>query len=499
MSKRNLWILIAVMGITFIGLIAIQVEYLRDAAEMAEHQFDDAVKISLTQTVTLLEEKEALEYLEKTLTGGTVRQTGSLSSGRNDLRLVDSIKTEWKSKPEVSISTKHGKTTIEETSRRVREKLSKNYTTSRDILDQALFTWMTEAGQKDISERIDYKELDEVLSTTLYNNGVELSFIFSIVDKNNRSIYQSGRTTVQGRKKHDKYVQRLFPRQQSSKEAYIELIFPEKENLTFLSYNLLLPSIGVILLTLAIFISTILIIFRQKQLNTIKNDFVNNMTHEFKTPISTISLASQMLQESQLGDNPAMLKHVSNVINDETKRLSMQVEKVLQMSMFENEKSTLNLTEIAAHSLLDDIISSFSLKVTSKGGEIVTKFDAKNDRVLIDEVHFTNVIFNLLDNALKYCDKTPILTIETQDEKNSICISIEDNGIGMKKENLKRIFEKFYRVSTGNLHNVKGFGLGLAYVKKIVNDHHGTIKAESEIGLGTKFIINIPTLKNEKL
>ena len=220
------------------------------------------------------------------------------------------------------------------------------------------------------------------------------------------------------------------------------------------------------------------------------------MTHEFKTPISTISLASQMLQDAEVGKNPAMLKHVSNVIKDETKRLSLQVEKVLQMSMFENEKATLKLTEIHINNLIKDIISSFSLKVTSKGGEINTSLKAQDDLLLIDEVHFTNVIFNLMDNALKYCDKSPILSIETWNEKDNLCISVEDNGIGIKKENIKRIFEKFYRVSTGNLHNVKGFGLGLAYVKKIVNDHHGTIKVESEPGLGTKFTIIIPTLKN---
>ena len=156
----------------------------------------------------------------------------------------------------------------------------------------------------------------------------------------------------------------------------------------------------------------------------------------------------------------------------------------------------MKLTEIHFNNLIKDIISSFSLKVTSKGGEITTQLKATNDLVQIDEVHFTNVIFNLMDNALKYSDKTPILTLETWNEKNNLCISVEDNGIGMKKENLKRIFEKFYRVSTGNLHNVKGFGLGLAYVKKIVTDHHGIIKVESELGVGTKFIIIIPTLKN---
>jgi two-component system phosphate regulon sensor histidine kinase PhoR len=263
--------------------------------------------------------------------------------------------------------------------------------------------------------------------------------------------------------------------------------------------NLLLPSIALVTLILCIFIVAIIIIFRQKQLNNMKNDFVNNMTHELKTPISTISLASQMLQDPGVGKTPETLKHISNVIKDETKRLSLQVEKVLQMAIFEKDKSILKLNEISINSLISDIIGNFSLKVTSKGGKITSKLKATSDMALIDEVHFTNVIFNLMDNALKYSDKSLLLTIETWNEKENLLISIEDNGIGISKDDLKRIFEKFYRVSTGNLHNVKGFGLGLAYVKKIVTEHKGSIKVESEINIGTKFTITIPTLKNYEL
>ena len=175
------------------------------------------------------------------------------------------------------------------------------------------------------------------------------------------------------------------------------------------------------------------------------------------------------------------------------------VEKVLQISIFEKDKSILKLNEMKINSLIKDIINNFSLKVTSKGGQITSKLNATQDVALIDEVHFTNIIFNLMDNALKYCDKPLLLNIETWNEKDNLLISIEDNGIGIHKEDLKRIFEKFYRVSTGNLHNVKGFGLGLAYVKKIITEHRGTIKVESEPNIGTKFTITIPTLKNYEL
>ena len=504
MKKSTLWLLILLMAVTFGALIALQVRYLTSTAELAEKQFDDGVKRSLIQTVILLEENEALKFLAQTLEEDKYVQkdnrAGTYNKRSNDLRITDSVRTDWNknsSTPSVRLSTGHGKATIEETSKFLREKFLLNFSRSKTILDQAVFRWLHESENRDISERVDFIELDEILDTYFKSNGVELPFFYSIVDNNNKVIYQCNKTiNVAGNPNTDVYVQRLFPREDTKRESYIHVVFPSKQNFIFESLNLLLPSIGVILLTLGIFIITIIIIFRQKQLNTIKNDFVNNMTHEFKTPISTISLASQMLQDTEVGKNPAMLKHVSNVIKDETKRLSLQVEKVLQMSMFENEKATLKLTEIHINNLIKDIISSFSLKVTSKGGEINTSLKAQNDLLLIDEVHFTNVIFNLMDNALKYCDKSPILSIETWNEKENLCISVEDNGIGIKKENIKRIFEKFYRVSTGNLHNVKGFGLGLAYVKKIVNDHRGTIKVESELGLGTKFTIIIPTLKN---
>ena len=193
-----------------------------------------------------------------------------------------------------------------------------------------------------------------------------------------------------------------------------------------------------------------------------------------------------------------MFQHISGVINDETKRLRFQVEKVLQMSMFERQKATLKMKEVNANELISGVIHTFALKVEKYDGRISSDLIAEDPMIFVDEMHFTNVIFNLMDNAVKY--KRPneelLLKVHTWNEGNKFCVSIEDNGIGIKKENLKKIFEKFYRVHTGNLHDVKGFGLGLAYVKKIIQDHKGTIRAESELGVGTKFIIVLPLLKN---
>ena len=230
-----------------------------------------------------------------------------------------------------------------------------------------------------------------------------------------------------------------------------------------------------------------------------KNDFINNMTHEFKTPISTISLAAQMLNDDSVRKSPAMLQHAASIINDETKRLRFQVEKVLQMSMFDKKKATVRLQEIDANSVIYNIINTFKLKVERYGGSIESKLDADDAIVMVDEMHFTNVIFNLLDNAVKYRrEDTPLkLNITTRDIDNGrLQITVSDNGIGIKKENLKKIFDRFYRVHTGNRHDVKGFGLGLAYVKKMIEVLGGEIKAESEINVGTKFIIILPLTKN---
>jgi signal transduction histidine kinase len=228
-----------------------------------------------------------------------------------------------------------------------------------------------------------------------------------------------------------------------------------------------------------------------------KNDFINNMTHEFKTPISTISLAAQMLNDDSVRKSTTMLQHISGVINDETKRLRFQVEKVLQMSMFDRQKATLKLQDIDANVAIANIIHTFKLKVEKYGGCIEANLDAENAVVNVDEMHFTNVIFNLLDNAVKYRreDEPLKLVVTTSDiGSDKLKITVADNGIGIKKENLKKIFEKFYRVSTGNRHDVKGFGLGLAYVHKMVGELRGEIDVESELGSGTKFIITLPLM-----
>ena len=231
-----------------------------------------------------------------------------------------------------------------------------------------------------------------------------------------------------------------------------------------------------------------------------KTDFINNMTHELKTPISTISLAALMLNDDSVRKSPSSLNHLSQVIMDESKRLRFQVEKVLQMSVFDNSGSGLKFTEVNANSIIQNVVNTFKIKVEKYGGELTTELNADDAEIKVDEMHFTNIIYNLLDNAVKYMreDEEPRLSIRTSDIGNNLLeIRISDNGIGIKKEDLKKIFDKFYRVSTGNRHDVKGFGLGLAYVKKMVAIFRGNIVVESELGKGSTFIITLPLVSQD--
>ncbi len=247
----------------------------------------------------------------------------------------------------------------------------------------------------------------------------------------------------------------------------------------------------------AAFFITIRALLNQKKLSEIKSDFINNMTHEFKTPLATISLAVDALKNEKVINDRAKMNYFSGIIKDENKRMNKQVETILQAALLDKQEIQLNETEAHAHDLIHTVVNNINLPLAQKNGKIEIHLDATNDLIMADEVHFTNIINNLLDNAIKYSKEDLLIKLSTSNFNNHIRIKIEDNGIGMNKETLHRIFEKFYRAHTGNIHNVKGFGLGLSYVKTIVDAHKGKIKAESTLGKGSCFIIDLVTVKAE--
>ncbi|TXI83631.1 MAG: HAMP domain-containing histidine kinase [Crocinitomicaceae bacterium] len=240
------------------------------------------------------------------------------------------------------------------------------------------------------------------------------------------------------------------------------------------------------------FAFAISIIVKQKRLSEIKTDFINNMTHELKTPISTIALSSDMLMRGDFSDDPEKLKRYASIIYKENKRLENQVERVLNVAKMDKETLQLKKESFDMHELLVEVKENFEFNQLEHGGEIEMNLDATNFKLEVDPVHISNVVFNLLDNAIKYCEVQPHVVLRTKNEKNNFELEISDNGIGIKREDLKLIFDKFYRVPTGNLHNVKGFGLGLYYVKIVIEQHGGSIHVKSSVGKGTTFTIRLP-------
>lgn len=279
-------------------------------------------------------------------------------------------------------------------------------------------------------------------------------------------------------------------------EETLVVVVPNMKRIVFSQLRWMIA--GAVLFTLillAAFYVTLNALLRQKKLSEIKNDFINNMTHEFKTPLATISLAVDALRTEKVLTNREKLSYFSGIIKEENKRMNKQVETILQAALTDRQELQLNLKPVHVHDIIHKVLENFTLQLQEKNGYIGLDLHAKKDLIDADEVHFTNLVNNLVDNAVKYSTEGLQIRISTTSNSSKLTIRIEDNGIGMSKETVKRIFEKFYRAHTGNLHNVKGFGLGLSYVKNIVDAHHGKIKVESLLGRGTTFIIDLPFSK----
>ena len=499
MKRSTIWILTVVMAIALLGLLAMQLMYLEKMVAMRESQFSEIVRRSLYSVSTMLEQNETKYYLEKDLAEAEQMYTGIAQDDfyfdkSREATIDTTLNTEDPSK--LRPANRNTLKDLNDSYQMKQEILKNQYMHQQGLLNEVIFTILNESSGRPINERADSATVASYLRSELEFNGLTLPFEFAIVNRSNGMVYKTSGYSPMSQQ--DVYTQVLFPNDPKNKQNMLNITFPSKSDSIFSAVKFLVPSLAFTFLLLGVFLYTLSVAFKQKKLSEIKNDFINNMTHEFKTPISSISIAAQMLNDDSVRKSPETLKHISRVINDETKRLRFQVEKVLQLSLFDRKNATMRLEEEDANASIYNVINTFKLKVEKFGGHINAALDAEDPIINVDRMHFTNVIFNLLDNAVKYRreDVPPELEVSTiNPDDDHVQITVADNGIGMKREDLKRIFERFYRVSTGDRHDVKGFGLGLAYVHKMIDLFGGTIRAESEVGKGSKFIITLPLYK----
>ena len=496
------------MAVTFIGLLCMQIFYMHNMLKMRYDQFSVGARRSLTAVSLRLAQDEARYFLEEKVSDvssssvyaqylgaptpqlGGVRYRFTTSTG---LEADINIKGDPSEITRLQSSTDMSANPYQSARAEVRDR----YLQQKNVLDEVIINIISQSTARPIFERADTITIRNYLRQELDTLGLTIPFEFAVLNRAGTPLYRSIGYNEAASKGESAFVQTLLPHDPRDRQTFLKVYFPTKNDYIYSSISFMFPTIAFTLILLVVFICTIIIAFRQKKLTEMKNDFINNMTHEFKTPISSISLAAQMLNDQSVRKSPTMLQQISTVINDETKRLRFQVEKVLQMSMFDRQKATFKLAEVDANSAIYNIVNTFKLKVEKYGGHITASLDALDAIVNVDEMHFTNVIFNLLDNAVKYRDPDrPLeLTVSSRDlPDRRLRIEIADNGIGIRKDDVKRIFQKFYRVNTGNRHDVKGFGLGLAYVKKIIEEFQGRISVESELGRGTKFIITLPLI-----
>jgi two-component system, OmpR family, phosphate regulon sensor histidine kinase PhoR len=342
-----------------------------------------------------------------------------------------------------------------------------------------------------VNDKINYvSSLQELLTRELKSQDLITTYEFGIYDCETDKMKLGKRINMLN--PTDTILQPTsFPKQQKI-NYYFGVNFPEREKYLSSQLAYLKLGTGILFCLLGIMAYIIFIIFKQKRLQEVQKDFVNNMTHEFKTPLSTIQIASEVLKNPKIVNNPERLLNYATIISNETSQLTSQVERVLQMANTEKAEVILKKSDFDLHEVLDELYAKYRAFIRSKNGDITMPPNEIPYMMHADRLHIKNLLSNLIDNAIKYCEQAPIINITSNFNQKGITITIQDNGIGIQKEHLKNIFNKFYRVPTGNIHNVKGFGLGLSYVKLITKRHGGEVNCESEFGKGTKFSIFIP-------
>ena len=351
-------------------------------------------------------------------------------------------------------------------------------------------------ANRPLAERIDKAQIRNLLKEELASRDIHSPFNIEIKDRY-KLLYQSSNANNDNEKNLTRYTTTLFKGDLGESTGRLSIYFPNKKKVIVdnISY-LIVPTLALFALLIGCFAYTLSIIFKQKKMSEMKTDFINNMTHEFKTPVATIMIASESLKDPEIATNEKRVNRLANIIYDENVRLGNHIERVLNIAKLEKENLKIEKTKVHINSLVEDVLDSMQLQLQKANGSLNMMLDASSDIVIGDELHLSNVFFNLVDNAIKYSLSSPEITVKTHNTKDSIVISVSDKGMGMTKEQQEKIFDQFYRIPTGNIHNVKGFGLGLSYVNDIIKRLNGKIQVKSEKDKGTTFEVTLP-LKNK--
>lgn len=507
MTRKAIWRIVILVSMAMIGIFGMQVYSIVLSYQLNSKLFDNKVHNLLDHVASKLEQKE----IEKTAnTYNLPRLTTVNINDINQLATVievEEIFSHLTADSTMKIQKSAGDTLPQQDIK----KLTHNFSTK-----ESKRTWKKGNNKKvfmrhferyfvqhgivrdiPVQKRVSLQFLGKLLTKEFEEKGITTPYAYAIFSRKEKSFVITNEVCKKSNPKYEqpqqfKYSVSLFP-SSSQQVAKLYIDFPSKNK--FLWNDLWFNVLSTILFTgivIFCFYYTINIILTQKKLSEMKNDFLNNMTHEFKTPIATITIATDTIKQWIKKGKPEKAMRFINIIEEENKRMNSQVGKVLQMARIDKREFRLKLVEVYADDIVLNAAEKIALQVEKKGGTVELDLQANNSIIEADETHFTNIIHNLLDNANKYSPEKPLITIRTKNIGNGLQIAIEDNGLGINKEARKYIFDKFYRVPTGNLHDIKGFGLGLSYVQAIVVAHGGTIDVESELGKGSTFILLIP-------
>ncbi len=490
------------MGLGLIGLLAIQVYWVSDTVRENRRSFQQSVHKSLNNVVHQLEYRENIEMMRR--------------QSANDPEMLEALQqlprnTDLSERPQKQDSIKYigysedGKLNIsinpDDTTGMIRlsdEKLTaitegskSSYLQQRMMLAEIMMH-LSERTLP-IESRLNYAVLDSMLSAELSNAGIETYYEFLVLNVAEKEFFFVENPNETTEILEHGFKHRLFPSDIKRSDNFLYVYFPQ-ENSYLLGHMTLVLSSSILFIGLmsVSFVLAIRLILRQKDLTDATTDFVNNMTHEFRTPIATVSLATEMLSDDGMRHLPDQHSRYVSMIKDETKRLSRLVEKVLQSARMERGDLEMVMKPVDIHEIAEDAIQNVILLIEQREGTLTTQFDASKSVLSGDFLHLNNIISGLLDNANKYSPKRPKIRLTTHNVKNGIVINVFDNGKGISKDEVSKIFDRFYRVSTGDVHDVKGFGLGLSYVKTVVDAHHGDISVKSELGKGTCFTVFLP-------